>query len=367
MKLFSTKKEVEVSVSNATIIRAVVIVLLFVIGWNVIGAISYQLTLIGIAVFLAIALNPAVSWITRRLKVKNRIAATGAAYLMVLLVIAGILFLVVPGLVRQTNDFIDDIPTTVDEFQTKDTPLTRALVRYNLDEKIENISNDVTGRLGDFSGPALSTANRVGGVLLGIITVLVLAFMMIVEGPFWLEKLAAMQSEAKRAQRKRVALKMYRVITGYVNGQVLIAALAAFFAGVALFIGSTVAGVSINPVALSGIVFLFGLIPLIGNTIAAIIVVTFCLFASFGLAIGMAVFFLLYQQIENATLQPYIQSRANQLTALIVFIAALVGVGLAGFIGALAAIPIAGCLRVLYEEYVADRLPNAETIKSSKI
>lgn len=367
MRFFSSKKEQTISISNDTIIRFVLIVFLFVVGWNVLGAISYQLTLVGVAIFLAIALNPAVTFFSRHMKIKNRIAATGLAYLSVLIIISGAMFLVVPGLVRQSNDFVNDFPKTVDTFQTQNTALTRALVRYNLDDKIRDVSHDFTNRYGNLDKPALDAANKVGGVLLGLVTVLVLAFMMIVEGPFWLEKLLAMQPEDTRKQRKRVALKMYQVVTSYVNGQLLIAAIAAFFAGIALYIGSTIAGVTINPIALAGIVFFFGLIPLIGNTIAAILVVLFCAFSSIGLAIGMAVFFLLYQQIENATLQPYIQSRANQLTALIVFVSALIGVGLAGFLGALAAIPIAGCLRVIYDEYIVEKLPDADTIRNAKI
>jgi predicted PurR-regulated permease PerM len=132
---------------------------------------------------------------------------------------------------------------------------------------------------------------------------------------------------------------------------------------VALVIGSTLANVTINPVALAGIVFVFGLIPLIGNTLAAALVIVFCLFASSGLAVGMAIYFLLYQQIENATLQPYIQARSNNLTPLIVFISALIGAQLGGLLGALAAIPLAGCIRVLLDEYSDVSIPLAEELE----
>jgi predicted PurR-regulated permease PerM len=145
------------------------------------------------------------------------------------------------------------------------------------------------------------------------------------------------------------------MVTGYVNGQLFIATVAALFAMVALLISSTILGVSINAVALASIVGLIGLIPMIGNTIAAIIVIIFCLFVSLPLAIIMAVFFLVYQQVENATLQPYIQSKYNELTPLTVFVAALLGVSIAGFLGALVAIPVAGCLRIILVEYYSDK------------
>jgi predicted PurR-regulated permease PerM len=151
---------------------------------------------------------------------------------------------------------------------------------------------------------------------------------------------------------------MYGVVTGYVNGQLLIAAIAATFAGIALLILSTLFKADINPIALAGIVFVFGLIPMFGNILAAIIVVLACLLTSLPLAVAMGIFFILYQQIENATLQPYIQSRSNQLTPLIVFIVALIGVGLAGIIGAIAAIPVAGCVKVLIDDFLKKKFPD---------
>ncbi len=111
------------------------------------------------------------------------------------------------------------------------------------------------------------------------------------------------------------------------------------------------------------VVGLLGLIPMIGNMLAAVIVVIVSLFVSLPLALTMAVFFLVYQQIENATLQPYIQSKYNDLTPLTVFIAALIGISVGGFLGALVAIPIAGCVRILVLEYYGDKLKPAETKK----
>ncbi len=92
-------------------------------------------------------------------------------------------------------------------------------------------------------------------------------------------------------------------------------------------------------------------------------VVIICLFVSFPMALTMAIFFLLYQQIENATLQPYIQSKYNELTPLIVFIAALIGVSVAGFLGALIAIPVAGCLRILFIELYDQKSKIKEALK----
>lgn len=153
---------------------------------------------------------------------------------------------------------------------------------------------------------------------------------------------------------------MYGVITGYVNGQVLIAAIATFFAMIALLIATQILDVSINIVAAGAIVFLLGLIPLVGNTLAAILVVIICLFTSVPLAIIMAIYFPVYQQLENITLQPHIQARTNQLTPLVVFAAAIIGAGFGGLLAAFVAIPVAGCLRILLEYHFGTKLVPTE-------
>lgn len=366
MKIFNRKqKATVVSVSNDTILRTILITVGAIIVLRVIVNISHELTLIGVSIFLAMALNPAVGWISRQLKIKSRALAVGIAYVVVLLILASFTALVVPPLVNQTTTFAKNIPQTISNFQNQDSALARTLHKYKIDDQIKTIGHEFSGKLSSASGPLLSTASRIGATLIAIITVLVLTFMLLVEGPLWLDRFWHMQPIDERERRKDVAMRMYHIVTGYVNGQVLIAAIAALFATVALFVGSSLANVSINPIALAGIVFVFGLIPLIGNTLAAAVVILFCLFSSTGLAVGMAIYFLIYQQAENATLQPYIQSRSNNLTPLLVFASALVGAQLGGLLGALAAIPLAGCLRVIFDEYVAVRLPTAEAVEEA--
>jgi predicted PurR-regulated permease PerM len=175
-----------------------------------------------------------------------------------------------------------------------------------------------------------------------------------------------MQPADKRERTRSIAHKMYKVVTGYVNGQVLIAAIAASFVMIAILIGNAVFDASVNAVAMAGIAFVFGLIPMFGNILGAAIIVLVSLFSSGGLAIAMAIYFLVYQQIENATLQPYIQSRSNQLTPLTVFVAAIVGVGIGGVLGALAAIPVAGCIRILIQEFYDKKVPSLASVEAAK-
>lgn len=346
------KSNVTVSVSSRTVLRVILIIIASVLVLKFLTSIGHILTLILISAFLALALNPAVSWISKHLKSRSRVWATGLAYIAVLTLLISFFSFVIPPLVRQTADFISDVPRTISEFQNQDSALANFVRRYNLDQQLNDLSRDFNARvIPEVRSQVFDTATRIGSTIISVLTVLVLTFMMLVEGPLWIKRFWAVQSTAQREHKKKLAYKMYRVVTGYVNGQLLVAIIAGTFALVALLIASTLLNVSVNAIALAGIIALLALIPMIGATIGAVIVVFICLLTSVPLALIMAVFFLIYQQIENVTIQPYIQARQNELTPLLVFVAALVGVGFGGLLGGFVAIPVAGCIKILVEDY----------------
>jgi predicted PurR-regulated permease PerM len=340
------KPHVTFTVTNKTIFRIIAIVFGTFMLLRFFNSVAHGLTLIFISFFLSLALNPAVSRIMHHLPGRSRARAAGVAYIIVLSVLIGFFSLVVPPLIKQTNAFVRDVPSIVSNFKQQDSALSRFATRYNLDTQIDAVGDDIANRVGGVR-PVITTANRIGSMLVSVITVFILTFMMLIEGPMWLEKFWALQPSAHRERRKKLAVKMYRVVTAYVNGQLIIATIAGAFSLIVMVI----LGVP-NAIALAGIISLFGLIPLIGSTLGAAVVVLVTLFTSVKLALIMAVYFLVYQQVENATLQPYIQSRANELTPLSVFIAALLGAGLGGLLGALVAIPAAGCIKILLEDYI---------------
>lgn len=349
------KQTITVSFTNKTLIRTLLFILLAFLFVGFLARISTALKLILISGFLALALNPVVSWISNVLPNKSRVRATAVAYLAVIAIIIGFIIIIVPPLVKQSIDFVDTIPLSVDDIRNQDTPIVRFIERYNLTKQYTQAVSEIKESLNNVTGQAYSVITTIGSGLVAVITVLVMTFMMLVEGPQWKRRIIAIQPKNKVDKRSIMFNDMYRMVTGYVNGQLLVALIASIFAFFALAIASTILQVSINPIALAAIVGFMGLIPMIGNTIAAVIVVVFCLFASLPLAIVMAVFFLIYQQVENATLQPYIQSKYNELTPLTVFIAAIIGVSVAGFLGALIAIPFAGCLRIYFKNYYGDK------------
>lgn len=356
---FFGKSDKTISINTSTIIKLIVLAAIAFILWQLIGSITHQLKLIFISFLLAIGLNPAVSWITSKIKSKSRLRATGFAYIIVVSFLVALMAIIIPPLVKQTSQFISEVPSTLDSLRNDDNTLGRTIRKYNIDDGVRNSIDNYKERFGEnITDPVLNTAGRIGGTLVSIITVLILTFMMLVEGPMWFKKYLSIQPENMRKKRKETALKMYGVVTGFFYGQVLIAFIAATFAAVMLVILNSIFNTSVNPIAMSGIVFLFGLIPLVGNIIASVVVVLICIISSLPMALIMLGFFVIYQQIENATLQPYIQSKKNQLTPLTVFVAALIGAGLAGILGALAAIPIAGCAKILFEDYIIQHFPD---------
>ena len=134
------------------------------------------------------------------------------------------------------------------------------------------------------------------------------------------------------------------------NGQVFLAAIAAALISPMLFI------LHISyPIALIFVIFICGLIPMVGHTIGAIIITLVALFHSFPAAVAILIYYIVYQQLENYVIQPRIQANTTNLSPLLVFAAIVIGVSFSGLLGGLVAIPIMGCVRVLVIDQIERR------------
>lgn len=150
--------------------------------------------------------------------------------------------------------------------------------------------------------------------------------------------------------------RMYRVVTGFVNGQLAVAGIAAACTMVVLLLLSATVGLPANlAVPLSVIIFFCGMIPMIGATIGGVLVGFILLLNSPSAALFFVIYFIVYQQVENNFIAPTIQAKSVELSALTILVAILIGVSLGGLLGGVIAIPVAGCLRVL----MIDRLSHA--------
>ena len=171
---------------------------------------------------------------------------------------------------------------------------------------------------------------------------------MLLEGPAWVERLYGLLPEEQQPRWRAIGDEIYRTIGGYVTGNLAISLIAGIVST------AVAARCSACPTrSRSGsLVAILDLIPLAGATIAAIIVTTVAFLDSTTSGIIVLIFFIVYQQLENHVLQPVVYGRTVQLSPLAVLIAVLIGAELAGVVGALAAIPVAGAIQVLLVDWL---------------
>lgn len=346
-------QEVEITVSNRTVVRVVGMVILSLLFLAALRKASVAITLIFTAFFLALALNAPVHWISEHLPGKRRGSrklGTAISFFIVIAFLIGFMASIVPPLVKQTNNFIKAAPDIVQNVRDEDSSLGNFVRRYNLEDQAAKFSSQLSDRLENVGSGAVTGVAKVSTSIFAVLTILVLTFMMLIEGPRWLALFKRMTPKHKRAHADALLEDMYRVVKGFVNGQVLLAAIAA----VMILVPLLILGIG-YPVALMVIVFVCGLIPMVGHTIGAVIVSTVALFTSPIAAVIILLYYFLYQQIENYIIQPRVQSNSTNMSPLLVFASVIIGVSYAGILGGLVAIPVAGSLRILVIDYLHSR------------
>jgi predicted PurR-regulated permease PerM len=339
-----------------TVLLLLVIIIAVAIALEVIWIARHVLTWILISLFLAVALNPAVEWIQRR-GLKRRGAAAAVAYLLALGFIVAIGFTFVPTLVDQVNDFVNKLPDYAHDVTHGRGRLGFLETKYHIQERIRNAVSDggATKVLG-LSDVAFSVAKSVISIVVATVTILFMTYFMLLEGPSWVDRFYGSLPESSRPRWRKVGQEIYRTVGGYVTGNLLISLIAGTLTTVVLLI----LGVP-YAVALGLIVAILDLIPLAGATIAAILIGTVAFIHSVPAGIIVIVFFIVYQQVENHLLQPLVYGRTVQLSPLTVLISILIGAELAGILGALGAIPVAGSIQVVVNDWRAHRREHPST------
>lgn len=342
-----------INIQTKHVVKIFALAVLFTIGVFAVMRMYDALVLVGTAMFFALALNPAVSYVSRFMPGKKRGPAVAIVMITGMMLLSFIIFSIISPVAREASDFANTVPARLEEIRAGDTFIGEIVQKYNLQDDIDDAIENAGNNVESFASTAVNKAGQFGNSLIASLTGFVMTVLMLLSGPVLLKRLAdKLYRDAKlRERHESVAEKMYRVVTGYVNGQVIIALVASLFALGAMFLLQVP-----YPLPLASIVFMFGLIPLIGNTMAAILVVLFTfVLKDLTSALVLGAFFVLYQQIENATLQPMIQGKTTQLPTLVIFVSVVLGVALMGPIGGLFAIPAAGCAKVLLNDYLEHR------------
>lgn len=339
---------------------------LVVIGFAVAGLLIYSardaLVILGVAFFLALALNKPVTTLARHLPGKSRVGGTAIAFVIVVALLGGFLFLVIPPIIEQTAKVASSFPGFIDQAQNQWKGLSNLAHHYGLETQFNQALDSVKENA---SGWATNWATNIGagivgsvGSLFGFLTAafltLVLSFLMLIEAPRVLKFLwSAYADEEKMEYHKKLLTRMYNVVTGYVTGQLTVSAIDGFFAGVTVFILSWIFNIPHNlALPAAALCFVLSLIPMFGATIAGVLVAILLAFNDLTAALVFGVYFIIYQQIENNFISPTVQSKTVELSALAVLASVTIGLYLFGIAGGIISIPIAGCVKVLLEDYL---------------
>ncbi len=322
-------------------------VLLALLIGSIVTQLSTVLVYVGLALFLALGLDPLVTLIERRLP---RPAAIAIVVLGALAAVAGILFAIIPVLVQQTRNLVEEVPGYVDDILASEW-------YRNLEEMFgDGFQDAVNGALTFIQDPAnlLSIGGGIVAVGAGVATGITAVTIVTILTLYFLGSLRSMKRALYRfvpAYRRASFAAVTDQVTGavgrYVMGQVSLA----LVNGVLSFVFLSIVGAPL-PALLALLAFIGSLIPLVGTLSASIVITALCFFTSPQTALIAGIYYLIYMQIEAYILSPRIMNRAVSVPGAVVVIAAVGGGALGGVLGALVAIPIAASAIIIIQKVV---------------
>jgi predicted PurR-regulated permease PerM len=320
------------------VVGALGVLTVFLGAWTV-YVVRTVLVQVVIAVFIAVSLDPAVRWmISRGVK---RAHAVLVILLFVVLITAGLLWLVLPPLIREVPKLVSDFPGYLNHLRDRSPSLARLEDRFNLQQKISDYAAHLPARLG---GQAITFGRRFLGALVSTLLIVVLTIYFMADLPRLRRALVRLFPKRHRPHVSHAINVVIDKVGGYMIGNVIISV----FAGVAAFIAFM--GLRIPfAVPLAVLVALLDLVPMVGATLGAAVSVVVALATTdlWPNTILLAVFFLLYQQLENYLIAPRVLRNAVQMSALGVLLVALLGGSVLGLVGALMAIPVAAAVKAV--------------------
>lgn len=313
------------------------------VGW-VFVSLQQLVLMVAVALFVALGLNPAVEWlVTRRL---NRSLAVFVVVVALLAVLSLGAWAVAPVAIEQIQILTMNAPFYLDDL--RDNPSIAELdERYAIISQLSaflSSSSLLTSVFGGILGASQVLLNVVAST---IITV-VLSIYFLASLPAIKQIIYRLAPASRRPRARYLADEMFRRLGGYLSGVFVVVMLVSVFS----FVYMSIIGLGRFALALSVVVAIFALIPLIGNTISMIIIAIVAFSHSPVLGIVTIVVFLVYQQVDAYVIQPRVFARSMAVPGPMVIIAVLAGASLLGVIGALLAVPTAAVLLLLYREVI---------------
>ncbi len=348
-----------IEVDTKTFVRFWLVILGFGLAglfiWKALGA----LVIIGIALFLAIAIRPLATRINRLTKRDHAASSTVLAYTIVILFLGLVLAVVGPVVIEQTTQLVQQLPATFEHTLggwdgINDFGRTLGIdnLQYEITNALQSFSNSFVSNIGN---TLVVSVSAIANVLTNVILTIVLTLFFSLEGPgimesFW-KMLEGKRKNATIQAVKRLTDRMINVVSTYFSHQVMVAFLDGCVVTIVVLLLAFVFGFQGSLALPMGLVaFLFYLIPMFGPIISCALITLILLFSSPAAAVVFLIFYIIYAQVENNVIAPKIQGNALNLPATMILVAIIVGMNVFGLVGAIIAIPIAGCIRVLFEE-----------------
>ncbi|HEX8074080.1 MAG TPA: AI-2E family transporter [Thermoleophilaceae bacterium] len=330
--------------SASTVAKAVLVAAAVAAGLYVLYGIRSVLGLLFISVFIAVALGPAVERF-ESIGMKRWMAIL-ATYLSLLGAVIVVGLLVVPPIVDETNKLVKNVPGYVDDLR-ENRQIREYDEKYHVTEKLKSSALKLPSKLGSAVGALQDVTVGVFSAVVQLLTVLVMTFFLLLDGRRITEWIFRELGPVRGPRVRRIAEHVYRSVGGYVVGNLAISAIA----GVGTWIVLSLLGVPFA-VPLAVLMAFLDLIPLVGASIAGVIIAAVAAVHDFPTAaIVWIVYLILYQQVENNLVQPVIYRRTVQLHPLLVIVAVLIGASLLGVLGALVAIPVAGAAQIIARDW----------------
>ncbi len=333
-----------------SIVATLTCVVVVLLGYLLLRQLGRVIAWLVVATFFAVVLAPAVDVVQRRLRMR-RAPATAMVFLFGLGLLGGMMYVFIRPIVDQIDTFVASLPELVDDARGGRGAIGGFIERYDLAEYVEDNEARVQSSLSSAGTPALGVLRSLFNGIFALLTILVLAFLMLLRGPELCRGALGLVSIRNRERVRLVASDAARAVSGYMFGNLLIS----LIAGVATYGFLRIAGVPYAEVIALFVAFC-DLIPLIGATLGAIPTIGLAFLHSTPAGIAAVVFYIVYQQFENHVLQVTIMSRTVDVNPLAVLISVLVGVELFGFLGALLAIPAAGIIQVIVRDLYDERV-----------
>ena len=325
------------NLSARNIIKILTIITGFLLFLFFLNSIKGVLGWIAAAFLIAILINPFVGWIQKIIPKKNRITAILLTVALIIILISFFIFVMLQPLVSSFGGIIEEITKVINSAKGN-ADVQNFLTQINW--KDASARQAITTVGGSVTGIVLMLINGV----FALVTILSLAIFMLINPQKVVDSVGKYIPQKHRSIYQKVNHNLSNIVPKYFGGLLIIALLA----GVTSYIGLLILGIP-NALALAVSVFFLDMLPMVGATLGAILVVGFCLLIGQPVAaIIFVIYYIIYQLVENNVITPLIQQKTVKISPLSVLIAVLIGIAAAGMVGALIAIPLAALIKLTY-------------------